>query len=503
MSKKIFYLITAIFLLLVSHRIASPVAAGNTIIFGPVELEENSGGSNQTTLEIIVQTQNPERTYTLNSKDNGGCPARLKSGPCIGQATLEADPAGNNTHIEIIKAIRIFNGTPDNTARVFLQSPTQAVWDLRPGGQTGWITYKWEKLIGTPGLQITPTKITKDEKVAVQVILPQPLAQIYEINITSYQGTQSIAYVNVLCVPEKGTCNTKETGVENFNHSPGATQFTFELSGNHPRLMENYTYVVSITSPSIPKDVSDKIKQTFEVVGPTQSTLKLEVDPNTINSSAIKNATIQVKLVNASTNEPYEIKLSNSPWSTTFTTCSGPGCIYPLKLSDALQAGSYTITVTDLKNASFQGTAQLTVVADQAPPAPGTIITQPGSGQQNPTSGTSAKGTLASGAGQSCDTQDNRGPAIKTAIGCIHTNPAELVKDLMTFVIGIGGGLAFLMMLLGAFQMLTSAGNPETLNAGRERLTSAVIGLLLVIFALLLLQIIGVDILKIPGFGRS
>lgn len=96
---------------------------------------------------------------------------------------------------------------------------------------------------------------------------------------------------------------------------------------------------------------------------------------------------------------------------------------------------------------------------------------------------------------------DPRGPGIATALGCIHTTPAELVKDLMTWVLGIGGGLAFLMMLLGAFQMLTSAGNPETLNAGKDRLTSAVIGLLLVIFAILLLQIIGVGILKIPGFG--
>lgn len=101
------------------------------------------------------------------------------------------------------------------------------------------------------------------------------------------------------------------------------------------------------------------------------------------------------------------------------------------------------------------------------------------------------------------DAGDKRGPAIATAIGCVHTNPAEFVKDMMTFIIGISGGLAFLMMLLGAFQMLTSQGNPETLNAGRERLTSAVIGLLFIIFAVLFLQIIGVDILNIPGFKRN
>lgn len=89
---------------------------------------------------------------------------------------------------------------------------------------------------------------------------------------------------------------------------------------------------------------------------------------------------------------------------------------------------------------------------------------------------------------------------IKTAIGCVHTTPAGFVKDFIAFAIGIGGGLAFLMMLLGAFQMLTSAGNPETLQAGRDRFQSAIIGLLFVIFAVLLLQIIGVGILNIPGF---
>lgn len=108
----------------------------------------------------------------------------------------------------------------------------------------------------------------------------------------------------------------------------------------------------------------------------------------------------------------------------------------------------------------------------------------------------------ASAGGLDCPGETKTKPAIKTAIGCIHTNPADLIADVLKFALGIGGGLAFLMMLLGAFQMLTSAGNPDTLAAGKDRLTSAVIGLLFVIFAVLLLQIIGVDILGIPGFGR-
>lgn len=102
---------------------------------------------------------------------------------------------------------------------------------------------------------------------------------------------------------------------------------------------------------------------------------------------------------------------------------------------------------------------------------------------------------LAKAGGKTCG--DDVESGISTAIGCIHTQPVEFVKDFMKFAIGISGGLAFLMMLFGAFQMITSAGNAEALKAGQDRLTSAVIGLLFVIFATLLLQIIGVDILKI------
>lgn len=115
--------------------------------------------------------------------------------------------------------------------------------------------------------------------------------------------------------------------------------------------------------------------------------------------------------------------------------------------------------------------------------------------------GVCEKITSATAGGIPCG-DDPKDPGFKTAIGCIHTSPVALVKDFLKFGLGIGGGLAFLIMLLGAFQMLTSAGNPETLATGKDRLTSAVIGLLFVIFSVLLLQIIGVGILDIPGFGR-
>jgi hypothetical protein len=88
-----------------------------------------------------------------------------------------------------------------------------------------------------------------------------------------------------------------------------------------------------------------------------------------------------------------------------------------------------------------------------------------------------------------------------TALGCIPTDPSQLISQILGIGIGIGGGVAFLLILFGGFQVLTSAGNPEHLNAGKELITSAIIGLLIIIFSLFILQFIGFKIFAIPGFG--
>ncbi len=87
-----------------------------------------------------------------------------------------------------------------------------------------------------------------------------------------------------------------------------------------------------------------------------------------------------------------------------------------------------------------------------------------------------------------------------TAFGCIKTDPGSFVAEVLRVGIGIGGGIAFLLILFGGFQILTSAGNPEQLAAGRELVTSAITGLLLIIFSVFLLRLIGYNILGIPGF---
>ena len=91
--------------------------------------------------------------------------------------------------------------------------------------------------------------------------------------------------------------------------------------------------------------------------------------------------------------------------------------------------------------------------------------------------------------------------AINTAIGEISTEPQGFVKRIFSLVLGIAGGIALILIIISGYKFMASQGNPEALTGARDQLTSAVVGLLFIIFAFVILQVIGVDILKIPGFG--
>lgn len=87
---------------------------------------------------------------------------------------------------------------------------------------------------------------------------------------------------------------------------------------------------------------------------------------------------------------------------------------------------------------------------------------------------------------------------IQTAIGPINVcSPQDFVASILKLAIGIGGGIAMLLIIFGGIQILTSAGNPEKVKAGKELITSAIAGLLLIVFSVFILRIIGVEILDI------
>ena len=88
-----------------------------------------------------------------------------------------------------------------------------------------------------------------------------------------------------------------------------------------------------------------------------------------------------------------------------------------------------------------------------------------------------------------------------TLAGCIKTEPGPFVQKILSIAFGVAGGLTFLSVLYGSGVILSSKGDPLNIKNGKDIITSSLIGLLLIIFSVFLLKVVGVDILKIPGFG--
>ncbi len=94
-----------------------------------------------------------------------------------------------------------------------------------------------------------------------------------------------------------------------------------------------------------------------------------------------------------------------------------------------------------------------------------------------------------------------------TAVGCLgqgsEDNPGgklnDFIRSFLGIGTGIGGGIAFLLILFSGFQRITSTGNPEKLHEAKDLMTAAISGLLLIIFSVFLLRLIGVNVLQIPG----
>jgi hypothetical protein len=88
-----------------------------------------------------------------------------------------------------------------------------------------------------------------------------------------------------------------------------------------------------------------------------------------------------------------------------------------------------------------------------------------------------------------------------TAVGNILTSPKDFVQTMMGLILSVVGGVAIILIILSGYRLIISQGNPENIKNAKEQLTAAIIGLLFIIFSLVILQIIGVNILGLPGFN--
>lgn len=87
-----------------------------------------------------------------------------------------------------------------------------------------------------------------------------------------------------------------------------------------------------------------------------------------------------------------------------------------------------------------------------------------------------------------------------TAVGCVPTNAAGFVQSILRFIIPLGTGLAFLGLLGGGFMLATSSGDPVRIARGKSFLFGSIGALLIVVFAVFILNFVGVNLLGLPGF---
>ncbi len=100
-----------------------------------------------------------------------------------------------------------------------------------------------------------------------------------------------------------------------------------------------------------------------------------------------------------------------------------------------------------------------------------------------------------------------------TQLGCLNTE-AESFTDptaqggLLNFLLSrllfpIVGTLSFISLIYGAFLLMTAQGSSEQVGRGKSYIVGAIVGLIFTLSAVLIINIIAGDILRIPGFSRT
>jgi len=76
-------------------------------------------------------------------------------------------------------------------------------------------------------------------------------------------------------------------------------------------------------------------------------------------------------------------------------------------------------------------------------------------------------------------------------------NPQKLMYNIQMLAIGLGALIAVIRIIFGAFKLMREGDNPIALEEGRDMITSSILGLLVILFAVTLLRIILSNVLGI------
>ncbi len=85
----------------------------------------------------------------------------------------------------------------------------------------------------------------------------------------------------------------------------------------------------------------------------------------------------------------------------------------------------------------------------------------------------------------------------------ILSTPTDLFNALFTLSITIGAMLAVFMFIFGGLQMITARDNAGNVTAGKQKMTNAVLGLLMLLSTFIVLTTINPQLTELKIFGSS
>jgi len=68
----------------------------------------------------------------------------------------------------------------------------------------------------------------------------------------------------------------------------------------------------------------------------------------------------------------------------------------------------------------------------------------------------------------------------------------KIISALLPYIFALAGLILFIFLIMGGFELLTSGGNPESTKKAQGRITSALIGFLIIFLAYWITQILEV-----------
>lgn len=278
------------------------------------------------------------------------------------------------------------------------------------------------------------------------------------------------------------TTNAANAGWGNpsCNFDASSSLFTFAADFNTGKLTidRNSTIDISYLVVLRTKDYKQQFaSDSFTIKAPNETKASFSIESITPNPAS-PGQTLTITLKNINKDGTYKYGLQGQKPDTK--SCSIPKCTLSYNLQATITNPSIVLIIEDPDGNKISTT--ISIDLKTATPTP-TIPPFP------PPCLTGDMGA------------DGKCKQITTGLGIsIPVDPVGFVKSLFGILLSLSGGIALVLIIMSGYQLMTSQGNPEKVQAAKETLTSAIVGLLFIIFSMVILQIIGVKILEMPWF---